>query len=115
MQQDKLIRVPLLPLLLALFLLAGLAAPAAARPLQLPPVTVPATHQYHTGEVIFVELVTSDLAAAERFYGGLLGWTFRDIAAGNTRYAEATLAGQPVAGLFQRRLKAGEHRRPAWL
>ncbi len=100
---------------LALIVVISVAGPAAAAPLQLPPIVVPASHEHHVGKVIFVELVTPDLAAAKRFYGGLFGWTFRDIEAGGTAYAEAMLGGHPVAGLFQRKHPTGAHRRSAWL
>jgi uncharacterized protein len=59
--------------------------------------------------------VTPDLAAAKQFYSGLFGWTFRDIQAGATEYAEASLNGHAVAGLVHRAVPAGEHRQPAWL
>ena len=77
-------------LLGALLAVAG-AAPAAAAPLELPAIVEPATDEHHVGKVIFVELVTPDLAAAKQFYGGLFGWTFRDMETGGTAYAEALL------------------------
>ncbi|MDR3416660.1 MAG: VOC family protein [Nevskia sp.] len=91
------------------------AAPVMASPLQLPALVEPASQEHHTGKVIFVELVTPDLAAAKQFYGGLFGWTFRDIQAGGTEYAEASVDGRPVAGLIHKDVPAGEHRQPAWL
>ncbi|HWA79684.1 MAG TPA: VOC family protein [Acetobacteraceae bacterium] len=100
---------------LAALLLGFAAVPVSAARLRLPPIVEPASQEQHVGKVIFVELVTPDLALAERFYGGLFGWTFRDMNAGGTAYAEAMLAGSPVAGLFQRKLPAREHRQPAWL
>jgi len=75
----------------------------------------PASQEHHVGKVIFVELVTPDLAAAKRFYEGLFGWTFRDIQTGKIKYAEAFLEGRPVAGLIHKDVPAGEHRQPAWL
>jgi predicted enzyme related to lactoylglutathione lyase len=101
--------------LLVVLLGAVGAVPATAAPLRLPPLVAPANGQHLVGKAILVELVTPDLAAAERFYGGLLGWTFRDITAGTTEYAEALLDGRPVAGLVQRALPAGQHVQPAWL
>ena len=101
-------------LLAALFGVAG-AAPIMAAPLQLPALVEPASQEHHVGKVIFVELVTPDLAAAKQFYAGLFGWTFRDIQAGGTEYAEASLDGHPVAGLIHKDVPAGEHRQPAWL
>lgn len=101
--------------LLAALLGAAGAAPVMAESLKLPPIVEPASPEHHIGKVIFVELVTPDLAASKQFYSRLFGWNFRDIAAGSTQYAEASLDGHPVAGLFQRQLPPGEHRRPAWL
>ena len=101
--------------LLAVLLSVACAVPVMAAPLQLPAIVEPAGREHHVGKVIFVELVTPDLAAAKRFYAGLFGWTFRDIQAGRTRYAEAFLDGRPVSGLIQKRLQASERRQPAWL
>ena len=88
---------------------------AAAAPAEVPAVTASATQEHHVGKVIFVELVTPDLAAAEHFYGGLFGWTFRDFQAGTSQYAEASLDGHMVAGLVQKEMPAGERRQPSWL
>ena len=100
---------------LAASLVVAGAAPVMASPLQLPALVAPASQEHHVGKVIFVELVTPDLAAAKRFYGGLFGWAFRDIEADGTRYAEASLDGRPVAGLIHKNIPANEHRQPAWL
>ena len=101
-------------LLAALFGAAG-AAPAMAASLQLPPIVEPASEEHHVGKVIFAELVTPDLAAAKQFYAALFGWTFQDIQAGATEYAEASLDGRPVAGLIHRDVPAGDPKQPAWL
>lgn len=101
-------------LLSAILGVAG-AAPVMALPLQMPALVEPASQEHHVGKVIFVELVTPDLSAAKRFYTGLFGWTYRDIQAGGTEYAEAYLDGRPVAGLIHKNVPAGEHRQPAWL
>jgi predicted enzyme related to lactoylglutathione lyase len=74
-----------------------------------------ATPEHHVGKVVFVELVTPDLAAAEHFYGGLFDWTFRDFKAGTTDYAEAYLDGDMVAGLVHKEFPAGQHPQPSWL
>lgn len=100
-------------LLAAFFCVAG-AVPIMAAPLQLPAIVEPA-QEYHAGKVVFVELVTPDLAAAEKFYAGLFGWTFRDIKGDGTKYAEAFLDGRPVAGLMHKEIPTGEHRQPVWL
>lgn len=101
-------------LLAALVCLAA-AAPVTASPLELAALVEPASQEHHAGKVVFVELVTPDLAAAKRFYAALFGWTFRDVEIGGTRYAEAALDGRPVAGLIHKEMRAGERRQPAWL
>ncbi|MGO9830915.1 MAG: VOC family protein [Myxococcaceae bacterium] len=84
-------------------------------PIQFPAVIDPPRQEHHVGKVIFVELVTPDLAAAKQFYGGLFGWTFRDIEAGGTHYAAASLNGHIVAGLIHKDFPEGKRRQPAWL
>ncbi len=101
--------------LLAAFLGVAGAVPVMASPLQLPAIVEPASQEHHVGKVIFVELVTPDLAAAKQFYAGLFGWTFRDINSGGTEYAEASLDGRPVAGLVHRDVPSGKRRQPSWL
>jgi uncharacterized protein len=87
---------------------------ATGAPFELPPIG-DSSSEHHPGKIIWADLVTPDLAAAERFYGGLFGWTFRSVHAGDADYAVATLSGRPVGGLFQRPVPAGEHRQSAWL
>ena len=101
--------------LCALLLYGACAVAVMAAPLDLPPLAEPASGEHHIGKVIWVDLVTPDLAGAKRFYSGLFGWTFRDIHTADAVYAIAMLDGRPVAGLLQRVVPAGEHRQPAWL
>jgi len=101
--------------LLAVLLGVAGAAPVMASPSELPALVEPASQEHHVGKVIFVELVTPDLATAKQFYAGLFGWTFSDVQVGGRQYAEASLDGYPVAGLIQRDIPVGEHRQPAWL
>jgi uncharacterized protein len=63
--------------------------------------TVASAQQYHSGKVVWMQLVTPDLAAAQRFYGGLFGWTF-DVTRPGV-YAVAQVDGEPIAGLLQPR------------
>ncbi len=57
----------------------------------------------------------TDSSDEANFYAGLFGWTFRDLQPDGIQYAEASLDGQPVAGLVYRPLPTGAQRRPAWL
>ena len=102
--------------LFAALLAILVAIPVSAASIVVPPIVEPPSNERHLGKVIFVELVTPDIAAAERFYTGLFGWTYQNVQAGGTTYAEAYLVdGRPVAGLIQRNVPAGQHRQPAWL
>ncbi len=101
--------------LAALLGAAAVAAAMAAEPAGWQALAEPPSQERHVGKLIFVELATPDLPAAEQFYAALFGWAFRDLRSGGMLYAEASLEGRPVAGLVHRKLAAGERRQPAWL
>jgi hypothetical protein len=54
--------------LLAVFLGVACVVPVIAAPIQLPAIVEPASKERHVGKLIFVELVTPDIAAAKQFY-----------------------------------------------
>jgi hypothetical protein len=91
------------------------ALPLMAQPLQLSALVTPASQEHHVGKVVLLQLVTPDLPVAKRFYGGLFGWSFRDLAVGGEDYAEASLDGQLVAGLMHKPVAAGERRQSSWM
>jgi predicted enzyme related to lactoylglutathione lyase len=95
----------------------SIATLGAAASFELPPINVSPTQEHHPGKVIWADLVTPDLEGAKRFYGGLFGWTFRDVPTGEKgkTYAVALLAGQPVGGIFHKPMPTGQQRQPAWL
>jgi predicted enzyme related to lactoylglutathione lyase len=101
--------------LLALLISAAGMSTLSAASVELPPLNVPASSEHHAGKVVWADLVTPDLAAAERFYGALFGWTFQAVHGGGAEYAIALADGRPVGGLLQRPIPAGEHRQSAWL
>jgi uncharacterized protein len=97
-------------------LLSLLSIPALhAASFELPPLNSPASAEHHPGKVVWADLVTPDIAAAERFYGELLGWTFQTIHTGASDYAVAMFDGRPVGGLVQKSMPNGEQRQSAWL
>jgi predicted enzyme related to lactoylglutathione lyase len=107
----------MLQLSLAGLLLAGAMtqSPGADRPsFDLPPLMQPSSTE-HPGKLIWAELVTPDLATAERFYGGVFGWTFQDIGTSETTYSIARVGDAPVAGLVQRPVAPDTKRQAAWL
>jgi hypothetical protein len=103
------------PAVFALLACALCGTALAALPLNLPPISDPASTEHHPGKVIWADLVTPNLAAAEAFYGGLLGWTFQDIHTVDSDYAIALVDGRPIAGVVQKAIPAGDRRQPTWL
>ena len=101
--------------LLAILLCIVCVVPVMAAELQLPAIVEPASQERHVGKLIFVQLVTPDIAATKKFYAGLFGWTFRDFQDGGTKYAQAFLDGRPIAGLIHKDIPPAERRQPAWL
>src|ERR1700689_333250 len=99
---------PLIRSLTFLLLLAAGTATALAASFELPPLSEPASTEHHPGKVIWADLVTPDLAAAEKFYAGMFGWTFQDMHSSKREYAVAYLDNQPIAGLMHRETVSGE-------
>src|SRR5580765_8497591 len=56
----------------------GLTPSVAAEPPTLPPLTTVSGSPRLPGKFVWADLVTDDVAAAQKFYGGLFGWTFQD-------------------------------------
>ncbi len=95
--------------------ICALTLQAQAAPVSLPPIVTPPNQEQHVGKPVFEELVTPDLAAAEKFYGGLFGWQFQSVPGLAAPYATAMLNGMNVAGLVEKPLPGAEHRQSAWL
>ncbi len=83
--------------------------------LELPSISDGAHGEHHPGKIVWADLVTPDLPAAERFYGALFGWTFKDVRTPHADYAVALADDHAIGGLLQRAVPAGEHRQSAWL
>ena len=67
------------------------------------------------GKVVWNDLITEDLAAAQRFYGGLFGWTFEDSASLGPEYVLARSGKVYVAGLVSVERRADGTRLSRWL
>jgi uncharacterized protein len=102
-------------IVVALLLGLAYAAGATAASLVLPPLVQPPSAEHHVGKIIWADLVTPDLDAAKKFYGGLFGWNFPDAANEKSGYAVAYVDGRPVAGIIQRATPSAERRQPVWL
>lgn len=102
-------------LLLGAVMCATASIAASAATFTLPPFNTPASSEHHVGKMVWADLVTPDLNAAEKFYGGLFGWQFQTVRSGGADYAIALFDGRPIGGLMQKAIAPGEHRQPAWL
>jgi predicted enzyme related to lactoylglutathione lyase len=86
----------------ALTLVAGsaLLVACSSRTATAPPAGAASGPGYHPGKFVWQDLVTRDPAAARRFYGALLDWTFQDTTRNGRPYAVARVGGEPVAGII---------------
>jgi predicted enzyme related to lactoylglutathione lyase len=96
-------------------LCAGFPSPARAEPFEVPPLTSPASNAHLTGKLVWLDLETTDLPGAKRFYRALFGWDFRNYHAYRVDYAVALINGTPVAGLLRRPIVRDTERRSLWL
>ena len=88
------------PFLLVVTLLGCVVAACSSVPTTLP-AGMSFSDEPLPGKVIWNDLITEDLPAAKRFYGGLFGWTFEDTRARNgADYAIARDGDVFVAGLL---------------
>ncbi|MEJ2548973.1 MAG: VOC family protein [Gemmatimonadota bacterium] len=83
---------------LSAMLVAGAACSGS---IEVPALNPTPTGQYHTGQVVWHDLVTPDVESAKKFYGGLFGWTFQTIESNGIEYAIAMIGPRPVAGFYR--------------
>jgi hypothetical protein len=100
---------------MATLLMLGGTALASGADFQLPALNSPPSSEHHAGKMLWADLVTPDLAAAEKFYGAVFGWAFQAVRAGDVNYAVAMLEGRPIGGLVEKAIPAGQHQQSAWL
>ncbi len=85
---------------------AMLSSPNRARD-RLPPVTREKTGQWQPGRFVWLDLITPDAEAAKKFYGGLLGWQFRN----EHGYTVILNRQRPIGGIIE--LKPEKSEKPA--
>ncbi|MCL4780639.1 MAG: VOC family protein [Gammaproteobacteria bacterium] len=81
----------------------------------LPPIVEPPTGEYRHGKFVWIDLVTTDVREARRFYGGLFGWTFAETGSGSQSYTLAYQAGFPVGGMAERQPSPDQKRHARWI
>lgn len=98
-----------------LLLCLVVALPMRTMAAELPPLTDPPTDTYQRGKLVWLDLVTADLAGARRFYGALFGWTFADLGDSKGAYTMAYKAGFPVSGMVERKELRNRERQARWI
>jgi len=104
-----------LQLVLAIGLCGSFCQQAGAEPFELPALSSPANQTHLVGKLLWLDLETTDLPGAKRFYRALFGWEYRDYHADGVDYTVALANGNPVAGLVHRRVQNATERPSAWL
>lgn len=66
------------------------------------------------GRLVWADLMTTDLEAAQAFYGDLFGWEFSGQLSPGNPYVHTRSAGRDVGGMLQMRM-AGPGAHPMWL
>jgi predicted enzyme related to lactoylglutathione lyase len=90
-------------------------AQTQAAPFEVPALANPANTAHQVGKLVWLDLETTDLPGAKRFYGDLFGWSFRDYHADGVDYTVALVNDRPVAGLVRRPILDDTERHSAWL
>jgi predicted enzyme related to lactoylglutathione lyase len=81
-----------------------LAGCAAVDPARIPAIDAGDGSTRLPGKVVWHDLLTEDPAAARRFYGGLFGWSFRDVdIGGGQTYTVIEHNGRGIGGLVDAR------------
>ena len=65
------------------------------------------------GNFLWYELITSDVSAAQAFYGPLLGWQFADSGQADMVYQLASMNGNNICGLMP--VPEGAGMPPCWM
>ena len=81
-----------------------LASCASVDPARIPAIDTTGSSTRLPGKVVWHDLLSEDPQAAKRFYGGLFGWTFRDIdIGGGQTYTVIEHDGRGIGGLVDAR------------
>lgn len=102
-------------LALAVLVLIVVGGCAGFDPARIPPIDTAGTEPI-PGKVVWHDLLTEDPTAARRFYAGLFGWTFRDVALGRGQsYTVIEHDGRIIGGLIDARRIGGDVNVSRWV
>ena len=80
-------------------ILASIGCAPSASLVELAPVSPTPTGEVHPGQIVWHDLVTDDLDAAQDFYGSLFGWTFASVQGDLSVYSVIERNGEPIGGI----------------
>ncbi len=112
------IRLPLngARLALAALILMVVGGCAGLDPARIPPIDTAADTQPMPGKVVWHDLLSEDPPAAQHFYAGLFGWTFRDVGLGRGQnYTVIEHDGRIIGGLVDARRIGGDVNVSRWI
>lgn len=67
------------------------------------------------GKFVWFDLLTNDAAAAEKYYGGLFGWTFEPLVGRENPYKVIREMGQPIGGIVDMSARKSDLPESTWL
>ena len=68
--------------------------------LVVPPLTEPASQSHTVGKFVWYDLLTGDVPAVKKFYGGVLGWEFESVDETDNVYTLILNRGMPIGGII---------------
>ncbi len=67
---------------------------------KVPPITSPPSGEIHPGKFVWYDLMTTDIEAVKKFYGGLFGWKFEDVGTVDFPYTIIMNNATSIGGIF---------------
>lgn len=93
--------------------LFGFAGCGGSGVTQIPPVSQTPTRNHLIGKFVWHDLLTADIAAAKRFYGGLFEWTFQE--GEDPGYVVILNRSRPIGGIVIVESPKNSGRKGRWL
>jgi predicted enzyme related to lactoylglutathione lyase len=68
--------------------------------IMVPPLTEPASQAHTVGKFVWYDLLTDDVPAVKKFYGGIFGWEFKRTDNADDTYTMILNRGKPIGGII---------------
>lgn len=86
-------------LTLIVLFISGVFFSCSQKEMTVPPVTKIPTGEYHTGKIVWHDLLTDDVESVKKFYGELFGWEFDKSGDKSGVYTTILLNGEAIGGI----------------